>query len=52
MPLAIQRSLGHTCYHVGQIVQAARILAGDSWNTLTIARGQSQQYNDANWGKG
>ena len=52
VPLAIQRSLAHICYHIGQIVQAARVLAGDHWNTLTIARGQSQQYNDANWGKG
>ena len=52
VPLAIQRSLAHICYHIGQIVQAARVLAGDHWNTLTIERGQSQQYNDANWGKG
>ena len=52
VPLAIQRSLGHTCYHVGQIVQVARILAGDKWTTLTIARGQSQQFNQSNWGTG
>jgi hypothetical protein len=52
VPLAIQRSLGHTCYHVGQIVQIARVLAGSEWTTLTIARGQSQQFNQANWGKG
>ena len=50
VPLAIQRSLGHTCYHLGQIVQAARVLAGENWTTLTIARGQSQQFNQANWG--
>jgi hypothetical protein len=52
VPLAIQRSLGHTCYHVGQIVQAARVLAGENWNTLTIPRGQSQQFNHVNWGTG
>src|SRR5688572_9927924 len=28
VPLALSRSLGHTCYHVGQIVQLARHLAG------------------------
>jgi uncharacterized damage-inducible protein DinB len=50
VPLAIQRSLGHTCYHIGQIVQAARVLAGENWSTLTIPRGQSQQFNQANWG--
>jgi hypothetical protein len=38
VPLAIERSLGHTCYHVGQIVQVARIHAGDRWETLTIPR--------------
>jgi uncharacterized damage-inducible protein DinB len=51
VPLAIQRSLGHTCYHIGQIVQLARLLAGDDWNTLTIPRGGSQAYNAANWGQ-
>jgi hypothetical protein len=45
VPLAIERSLGHTCYHVGQIVQVARIHAGDKWETLTIPRGQSEQFN-------
>ena len=27
VPLALERSLGHTCYHIGQIVQVARIHA-------------------------
>lgn len=52
VPLAAERSLAHTCYHIGQIVQVARILAGDNWNTLTIARGGSEQFNRANWGPG
>lgn len=51
VPLAMERSLGHTCYHVGQIVQVARILAGEGWNTLTIPRGGSDQFNRANWGQ-
>ena len=51
VPLALERSLGHTCYHIGQIVQVARVHAGDRWQTLTIPRGQSQQYNRANWGQ-
>ena len=50
VPLALSRSLGHTCYHVGQIVQVARIHAGDDWKTLTIPRGQSEQFNKAGWG--
>jgi hypothetical protein len=51
VPLALERSLGHTCYHVGQIVQVARIHAGEQWNTLTIPRGGSAQFNKANWGQ-
>ena len=51
VPLALARSLGHTCYHIGQIVQVARIHAGDHWTTLTIPRGGSQQYNQSNWGQ-
>lgn len=50
VPLAVQRSLGHTCYHIGQIVQVARVHAGSHWNTLTIPRGESEQYNQKNWG--
>ena len=51
VPLAVERSLGHTCYHIGQIVQVSRIHAGDHWDTLTIPRGGSQQFNKANWGQ-
>ena len=50
VPLALQRSLGHTCYHIGQIVQVARIQAGEHWQTLTIPRGGSEQFNQENWG--
>jgi hypothetical protein len=51
VPLALARSLGHTCYHAGQIVQVARIHAGEKWNTLTIPRGGSEEYNKAHWGQ-
>jgi hypothetical protein len=50
VPLALQRSLGHACYHIGQIVQVARIHAGNNWNTLTIPRGGSEQFNRQHWG--
>ncbi len=46
--LALERSLAHTAYHTGQIVQIARIVAsraGKSWNTLTIPRGGSDAFN-------
>lgn len=50
VPLAMARSLGHTCYHIGQIVQLARHLAGEPWTTLTIPRGGSAQFNRKHWG--
>ena len=50
VPLAMARSLGHTCYHIGQIVQLARHHAGNDWKTLTIPRGHSEQFNRDNWG--
>ena len=52
VPLAIQRSLGHSCYHVGQIILIARILAGERWNTITIPRGHSASFNQRVWGGG
>jgi hypothetical protein len=52
VPLAIQRSLAHCAYHVGQIMLIARILAGDSWTTITIPRGGSADFNQKVWGKG
>jgi len=51
VPLALARSLGHTCYHIGQIVQVARVHAGQQWKTLTIPRGGSEEFNKAHWGQ-
>ncbi len=47
--LAILRQIDHTGYHVGQIVQTSRILAGDRWTVLSIARGGSEEYNRRIW---
>src|SRR5262245_8363259 len=52
VPLAIQRSLAHCGYHVGQIILIARILAGDDWTTITIPRGASADFNQRVWGQG
>src|SRR5438128_518270 len=51
VPLALERSLGHTCYHIGQIVQVGRIHAGVHWKTLTIPRGESETFNKNHWGQ-
>jgi hypothetical protein len=45
--LAMARALGHAAYHVGQIVQIARIHAGENWTTLTIPKGGSNQFNES-----
>ena len=50
--LAVHRSLAHCAYHVGQIIMIARIHAGENWETITIARGQSTAHNRQVWGKG
>lgn len=42
---AINRQVAHYSYHVGQIVFIAKIVAGTSWSTLSIARGQSNNFN-------
>ena len=53
VPLAIQRSITHTCYHVGQIMLIARThFDGDDWHVISIPRGGSQAYNDRVWGEG
>ncbi|MCD1260288.1 DUF1572 family protein [Paenibacillus athensensis] len=41
---AIQRQVSHYAYHVGQIVYLGKHLAGEDWQTLSIARGQSKLY--------
>lgn len=47
--LALERSLAHAAYHVGQIVLVSRILAGDNWQTLTIPRGESRNHTPWLW---
>jgi uncharacterized damage-inducible protein DinB len=42
---ALHRSLAHAAYHVGQIVYLAKALRGDSWRTLSIPKGKSEEYN-------
>jgi uncharacterized damage-inducible protein DinB len=41
---AIDRSLTHTAYHVGQILYVARLVKQDGWKWITIPPGQSQQH--------
>jgi len=43
---AINRQLAHYPYHVGQIIHIAKIIKGKNWNTLSIPKGQSQEFNN------
>jgi hypothetical protein len=47
VPRAVLRSLTHTAGHVGQIVLLAKHAAGDTWQTLSIARGASAAFTEA-----
>ena len=42
---AINRQIAHYAYHVGQIVFLAKHFKGKDWNTLSIAKGKSEEYN-------
>lgn len=43
---AINRSLTHTAYHVGQIVFLAKHLRSEKWKTLSIPKNRSAQFNE------
>ncbi|MFF2156002.1 DUF1572 family protein [Paenibacillus chitinolyticus] len=43
---AINRHLAHYPYHVGQIVYAAKLLKKEEWNSLSIPRNKSAQFNN------
>lgn len=42
---AIHRQIAHYAYHVGQIVYLARHFTGEGWQSLTVPRGKSDQFN-------
>jgi hypothetical protein len=42
---AINRQLAHYPYHIGQMVFIAKMLKNENWQTLSIARNKSADYN-------
>ena len=42
---AINRQIAHYPYHVGQIVYIGKLLRGSKWQSLSIAKGKSDDYN-------
>lgn len=49
---AVNRQLAHLSYHIGQIVFLAKMMAGDNWQSLSIPKGQSKQFNERMFAKG
>jgi len=48
---AINRQLAHYPYHIGQIVFYAKLLKKSEWDTLSIARNKSGDYNSEKFSK-
>lgn len=42
---AINRQLAHYPHHVGQIIYIAKMLVGDRWQSLSIEKGKSDDFN-------
>jgi len=43
---ALERTVSHTSYHCGQIVFLCKAIGSGKWQTLSIPRGGSQQFNE------
>ena len=48
---AINRQLCHYSYHVGQIVFLGKLIKGTDWQTLSVAKGKSSEYNQDKFSK-
>jgi Protein of unknown function (DUF1572) len=42
---AINLQVGHYAYHIGQLVLLAKHFAGSRWESLSIPRGKSEEFN-------
>lgn len=42
---AINRQLAHYAYHIGQIVFIGKMIQGDTWQSLSIPKGKSKDFN-------
>ncbi len=51
IPEAVNRQLAHYAYHVGQIVYTGRMIKGEDWQSLSIPKGKSQEYNAEKFSK-
>ena len=48
---AINRQLAHYAYHIGQIVYLGTLIKNEDWQSLSIAKGQSSNFNTDKFSK-
>jgi hypothetical protein len=48
---AINRQLAHYPYHIGQIVFIGKLIQNENWNSLSIPKGKSNEYNSEKFSK-
>ncbi len=48
---AINRQLAHYAYHIGQIVFLGKIIQNEKWDSLSVPKGKSKQYNEEKFAK-
>ncbi len=51
IPEALNRQLGHYAYHTGQIVWISKNIKGKEWQSLSIPKGMSDEFNRSMFGK-
>ncbi|MFK8037189.1 MAG: DUF1572 family protein [Crocinitomicaceae bacterium] len=48
---AINRQLAHYAYHVGQVVFVGKLVQNENWDSLSIPKGKSKDYNAEKFSK-
>lgn len=51
IPEAVNRQLAHYAYHIGQIVYIGRMIKDKEWQSLSIPKGKSKEYNAEKFSK-
>ena len=48
---AVNRQVGHMAYHTGQIAYIGRMIKGKEWQSLSIPKGKSVEFNQQSFAK-
>ncbi|WP_299113816.1 DinB family protein [uncultured Winogradskyella sp.] len=48
---AVNRQMMHYAYHIGQIVLLGKLIKGNNWQSLSIPKGKSKDYNKDKFSK-